>query len=90
MSEKYRIQCDEMMETKLIENSQKLDISIFDLIDRYIKRELCADNNYLKKHKLSLDELKEISRIDVERDRKRGIFPKPRSNSLVGICNRND
>lgn len=88
MSDKYNIQCDNMMETRLKENSKKLNISVFDLIDMYIRRELCVDNNYLKKPKLSFEQLKEISKRDVERDMKNGIFPKSHGNSLVGICNR--
>ena len=88
MSKMYLIQCDKIMETKLKENSKKLGISISDLIDRYIRQELCVDNDYLKKPKLSWEQLREISKRDAKRDRKNGIFPKPHSDSLVGICNR--
>ena len=90
MSKKENIQCDKMMETRLKENSEKLNISIDELIDRYIRRGVYSDYFYWKRPKLSLDELKEMSKRDAERDRKNGIFPKLHDNSHVGICNRQD
>lgn len=90
LSEKFNVRCDKMMETRLKENSQKLDISIFDLVDRYIRRGVYSDNHYLEKPRLSFEQLKEISRKDSERDRKNGIFPKSHTDSLVGICNKDD
>ncbi|MDO5860795.1 hypothetical protein [Methanobrevibacter sp.] len=88
MSEKFNVRCDEMMETKLKENSKKLGISISDLVDRYVRRELYMDNHYLERPRRSLEQLKEMSKRDAERDRKNGIYPSPRSDSLVGILNR--
>ena len=78
------------METRLKENSEKLNISVDELIDRYIRRGVYSDYFYLKRPKLSLDELKEMSKRDVERDRRNGIFPKSHGNSLVGLCNKHD
>lgn len=88
MSEKYNARCDKMMETKLKENSQRLGISIFDLVDRYVRRGIYSDNHYMERPRLSFEQLKEISKRDAERDKKRGIFPNPHSDSLVGIINR--
>ena len=45
MSEKIKMWVDENMETRIIENALKLNISVVDLIDRYVRREL-----YIKKY----------------------------------------
>lgn len=66
---------DEMIETQLKEKSKKLNISISELISRYIKRGLYMDD-YYEPPKLSREELLEISRKEVEKDKKRGIQPK--------------
>ena len=76
------------METRLKENSQKLNISVDELIDRYIRQEIAVDNNCFIKPEMSLEELKEISKKEAERDRRNGIFPKPHGKSIVGICNK--
>ncbi|MDO5860792.1 hypothetical protein [Methanobrevibacter sp.] len=79
-----------MMETKLKENADKLNISVSDLIDRYIKRELYSDDYYVAPS-LSIEEIEEMLKKDVEMDKKRGIIrTQPFSNALVGICNKKD
>ncbi|WP_406537074.1 hypothetical protein [Methanobrevibacter sp.] len=75
MSEKIKILVDENMETRIIENALKLNISAVDLIDRYVRRELYMDD-YYKRPKLSKDEIIEILKKDAENDKKKGIFLK--------------
>lgn len=74
MSEKYNARCDKMMETKLNENSQRLGISIFDLVDRYVRRGIYSDNHYMERPRLSFEQLKEISKRDAERIRREVFF----------------
>lgn len=77
-----------MMKTKLKENAEKLNISVSDLIDRYIKRELYSDDYYVAPS-LSTEEIEEMLKKDVELDKKRGIVrTMPFSDSLVGMCNK--
>lgn len=76
------------METRLKEYSEKLNISVDELIDRYIRQEIAVDTNCFIKPIMSLEKLKEISKKEAERDRKNGIFPKPHGKSLIGICNK--
>ena len=66
---------DDLVEVKLKETSTKLDISLQELMDRYIRRGLFADDYYVPEI-LSRDELIELSKEDIEKDKKRGIFPK--------------
>lgn len=65
MTEKQIIIGDKMIEDRLKENSNKLNISIEELIDRYIRRGLYSDD-YYKQPKLSKEKLKEIFKIDEE------------------------
>lgn len=62
------------METKLKENSQRLGISIFDLIDRYVRRGIYSDNHYMERPRLSFEQLKEISKRGAERIGKEVFF----------------
>ena len=75
MSGKKTMIGDEMIETQLNEYSKKLNISVDELIERYIKRGLYSDNHYLER-KVTLEELDRIHKLDMERDRKNGIPPK--------------
>ena len=79
MSKKIKIVGDEFMEGRIIKNASRLNISVHDLIDRYIRRELAIDNGF-RKRQMSFDELKERLERDAERDKKRGIFPKNLKN----------
>lgn len=72
MSDKKTLIGDEMMEAQLIENSRKLNISLNELIDRYIKRGLYSDDYYIQPQ-LSKEEIDEIFTRNMERDRKNGI-----------------
>lgn len=87
MSDKKTIIADRMVEARLIETSNKLNISLDDLIERYISRELFTDDYYVPRQ-LTGDEFLEMSMRDVERDKKRGIFPKKRdSDVFIGRWN---
>lgn len=66
---------DEMIEVQLKENSDKLNISVNELIDRYVRRGLYSDDYYIQPE-LSREELEEISKRDLQRDLERGIPPK--------------
>lgn len=87
MSEKTVIG-DEVLELELKNMADKFNISVDELIKRYIKRGLFTDDYYVPR-KLTKEELIEISKRDVERDKKNGIFPKKRnSSSIIGIINK--
>lgn len=66
---------DEMIENQLINKSNKLNISMGVLINRYIRRGLFMDNYYVAPER-TLEELLERSKKDVEKDMENGIFPK--------------
>ena len=70
-----------MIDTQLKEKSEKLNISVDELVERYIKRGLFTDD-YYKPPKLSREELMEISKKEIERDRKKGILPKKHDFSV--------
>ena len=72
MSDKKTVICDEMIDAQLKEKSDILNISVEELIDRYLRRELFTDN-YFKPPEYTMDELLEMSRKAVEKDRKNGI-----------------
>ena len=79
-----------MLELELKEKSNKLNISVDKLINRYIKRGLFMDD-YYEAPQLTLEELMELSRKYVEKDMKNGIPPKKHNfDGLIGICNRHD
>lgn len=81
---------DAMIETQLKENSDKLNISVEELICRYIKRGLYSDDYYIQPQ-LSKDELDEILKKDMERDKKRGIPPTNNNfDVFVGRWNKTD
>lgn len=72
MSDKKTVICDEMIDAQLKEKSDILNISVEELIDRYLRRELFTDN-YFKPPEYTMEELLEMSRKAVEKDRKNGI-----------------
>lgn len=75
---------DKEIETRLKKKSAKLNISLDELIERYIKLGLFTDD-YYEPPKLTSEEVKEIIRKDAERDRKRGIPPmKHNPDAFVG------
>ena len=71
---KITIVGDDMLETRLRKNSEKLNISISELIDRYIRRALYHEYFY-KPKPITWEEWKERSKRNVEKDKKRGIQP---------------
>lgn len=79
---------DKMIENRLKENSSKLGISVDELIDRYIRLGLFTDDYYTPPQ-LTRDELIEISKKNVEKDKKNGFPPKKHNfDVFVGILNR--
>ena len=85
MSNEKIIFGDEMIENQLKENSNKLNISIEELIDRYIRRGLYSDD-YYKQPKLSKEKLNEIFKID-DTTNKKETSKKEDIDCLVGIYN---
>ena len=75
MSDSKVIICDNTIEEQLEEKSAKLNISLEELVERYIKRGLFMDD-YYEPPELTRAELMEISKRNVEKDKKRGIVPK--------------
>ncbi len=72
MSDKKTVIGDEMIEAQLKEKSDILNISVEELIDRYLRRELFTDN-YFEPPEYTKEELLEMSRKALEKDRKNGI-----------------
>ena len=73
MSDKKTVIGDKMIEAQLEENAKKLNISVEELIERYIKREIHSDYYFDKRPAPTREELDEIHRRNVELDRKRGV-----------------
>ena len=79
MSDKERIFGDTVIENKLLDKSNILNISLEELTTRYIKWGLFMDDYYVPRQ-LTREELIEMSKRDVERDKKtlipteKGIF----------------
>ncbi|MDO5814389.1 MAG: hypothetical protein Q4Q18_02025 [Methanobrevibacter sp.] len=83
MSDKKIVIGDKMIEAKLKEKSKILNISVEELIDRYIRRELWTDDYYVPPT-YTREELYEMGRKAVEKDRKRGIpFKKHDFSKLI-------
>ena len=79
------VRSDESMEKELEEKSALLNISVDDLIDRYIRREMYREDFYVSP-KRTLEELLEISRQEAEKDKKKGIYAKERTlDFFVGL-----
>ena len=72
MFDKKTVIGDEMIYTQLKEKSDILNISVEELIDRYLRRELFTDN-YFEPPEYTMEELLEMSRKAVEKDMKNGI-----------------
>ena len=90
MSDKKTVIGDKMIEAQLEEKSNILNISLVELIDRYIRREYYVDEFYVPP-KLTREELMEMSRRDVERDKKWGFPPKKHNfDAFIGRWNRFD
>ena len=74
-----------MIEAQLKENSNRLNISIDELIERYIKRGLYRDD-YYKPQKMSKEKLLELFNLDEEPSKKRENHPKKSSmDSIIDI-----
>lgn len=90
MSDKKIMIGDSLIEAKLLKTCGELDISLDELIDRYIRRGLYCDD-YYDPPELTLSEIKEISRKEMEKDRKRGIKPKKHNFGVfIGRLNKED
>ncbi len=86
MSDKKTVIGDKMIEEQLNEYSQRLNISLDDLIERYIRRGLFSDD-YYKPSPVSIEELKKLNKIELERERKMGLKPpkKHRFDNLINL-----
>lgn len=81
---------DNMIENKLLEKSNILNISLEELTNRYIKFGLFEDDYYVPRQ-LTREELIEMSKRDVERDKKRGIPPKKHNfDVFIGMFDKSD
>ena len=81
---------NDVVEAKLREKSSELNISLEELVNRYVRRGLYCDD-YYNPPKLTREELIEISKMESEKDRKRGIPPKKHNfDVFVGLINNSD
>ncbi len=85
MSDKKTVIGDEMIESQLKENSNRLNISVDELIERYIRRGLYRDD-YYKPPKMSQKKLLDLFNLDEEPSKKRKNHPKKSSmDSIIDI-----
>jgi hypothetical protein len=78
---------DKMIELQLTKKSSTLNLPINKLITRYIMRGLFIDD-YYEPPTRSEEELMELGRKAVEKDKKRGIPPKKHNfDYFVGLLN---
>lgn len=90
MSDKERKVGDTVIENKLLEKSNILNISFEELTNRYIKWGLFMDDYYVPRQR-TREELIEMSKKRVEQDKKRGIPPKKHNfDVFIGILNKSD
>ena len=90
MSDKERKLGDTVIENKLLDKSNILNISLEELTTRYIKWGLFMDDYYVPRQ-LTREELIEMSKKRVEQDKKRGIPPKKHNfDVFIGILNKSD
>lgn len=90
MSDFEKKKGDEMVEVQILEKSSMLNLSLNNLITRYIMRGLFIDD-YYEPPVRSEEELCEMLRKDVEKDKKRGIPPKKHNfDVFIGRFNKYD
>ena len=88
MSSISKSSSDSKVMSKLEENAGKINISVEELIDQYIKLGLYEDD-YYEPRSLTKEEIREVLRKDDERDRKMGVPPmKHNFDEIVGLFNR--
>lgn len=88
MSDKKTLIGDRMLEAQVRQKSNTLNISLDDLIERYVKRGLFFDD-YYEPPKRTREELIEMGKKAVEKDKKRGIPPKKHNfDVFVGRWNK--
>ena len=90
MSDKKTVIGDKMLEVQVRQKSNTLNISPDDLIERYVKRGLFFDD-YYEPPKRTREELIEMGKKAVEKDKKRGIPPKKHNfDVFVGRWNKDN
>ena len=88
MSSNSKNSSDSMVMSKLEKNSSKLNISVKELINQYIKLGLYEDD-YHEPEPITEEEFVELLRRDSEKDRKRGIPPRKHiTDAIVGLVNK--
>ena len=79
---------DSKVMTKLEVNAGKLNISVKELINQYIKLGLYEDD-YYEPEPITEEEFVELLRRNGEKDRKRGIPPRKHiTDAIVGLFNK--
>lgn len=79
---------DKMVESQLNDKSDILNVSICELIDRYIMRGL-FNEDYYEPPKRTREELVEMGKRDVLKDIRRGILPKKHNYDVINRLMRN-
>ena len=88
MSDNSRTSGDNMVMTKLKENSSKLNISVDELINQYLKLGLYEDD-YYEPEPITKEDFIEILIKNREKDEKRGIPPMEHNfDDMVGLFNK--
>lgn len=81
---------EKMVEVQINKISSTLNIPLNNLLTRYIMRGLFIDD-YYEPRKITMEEFLELSKRDMEKDKKRGIPPKKHNFDIfVGRFNKND
>ena len=86
MSGKKTVIGDEMINAQLKANSEKLNISIDELIEWYVRRGLFTDD-YWEPPEITIEELRKINKIELEREKKMGLKP-PKKHRFDVFVNR--
>jgi hypothetical protein len=90
MSDEKTMTGDEMIDSQLKEKSSMLNISVDELIDRYLRRGLFIDD-YYEPPEYTREELIQMGKKAVEKDKKMGILPKKHNfDVFIGVANKYD
>ena len=91
MTDNKTIIHDKMLETQLKEIVQELNISIDELIDRYIRRGVYVDYGYHNPKRITEEELLRTHAKRIQKDIEKGYRPKKHNfDFLIGIIHSPD
>ena len=91
MSDKKTIIKDKMLKAQLKEIACRLNISVDELIDRYIRRGVYVDYGYHNPKPITLEYLLETHKKRIEKDIEKGFTPKKHNfDFFIGLINESE